>query len=135
MLTSEHSDSFFHKRDPYSPELNVFNSLMPREDVCVSKQSIVGSDNGLWRGRRQASIWTNAGILSIEHLGTNLSETGPTYYTVYSSRFPFGLMNVAASFPSNEILYQMGRNRSNRVSEVHFDQYTLKFPPELQTMF
>ena len=70
----------------------------------------------------------------MEPLGTNFSETGPTHYTLYSSRFPFGLMNAAASFPNNEILYQMGRNRSNRVREVHFDQYTIKFPSELQTM-
>ena len=33
----------------------------------------VGSDNGLSPGRRQAIIWTNAGILLIEPLGTNFS--------------------------------------------------------------
>ena len=36
---------------------------------------IIGSDNGLLLGRRQAIIWTNAGILFIGHLGTKLSET------------------------------------------------------------
>ena len=35
---------------------------------------IIGSDNGLSPGRRQAIIWTNAGILLIETLGTNSSE-------------------------------------------------------------
>ena len=34
----------------------------------------MGSDNGLSPGRRQAIISTNAGILLIGHLGTNLSE-------------------------------------------------------------
>ena len=34
--------------------------------ICVSKLSITGSDNGLSPGRRQAIIWTNAGILLIE---------------------------------------------------------------------
>ena len=29
---------------------------------CVSKLTIIGSDNGLSPGRRQAIIWTNAGI-------------------------------------------------------------------------
>ena len=31
--------------------------------ICVSKLTIIGSDNGLSPGRRQAIIWTNAGIL------------------------------------------------------------------------
>ena len=42
--------------------------------ICVSKLSIIGSDNGLSPGRRQAIIWTNAGILLIGALGTNVSE-------------------------------------------------------------
>ena len=41
--------------------------------ICVGKLTIIGSDNGLSPGRRQAIIWTNAGIL-IESLGTNFSE-------------------------------------------------------------
>ena len=42
--------------------------------ICVSKLNITGSDNGLSPGRRQAIIWTNAGLLSIGPLGTNFSE-------------------------------------------------------------
>ena len=42
--------------------------------ICVSKLTIIGSDNGLSPDRRQASIWTNAGILLIGPLGTNFSE-------------------------------------------------------------
>ena len=42
--------------------------------ICVSKVTIIGSDNGLPPGRRQAIIWTNAEILLIGHLGTNFSE-------------------------------------------------------------
>ena len=34
----------------------------------------IGSDNGLSPGRRQAIIWTNAGILLIWTLGTNFNE-------------------------------------------------------------
>ena len=34
----------------------------------------IGSDNGLSPGRRQAIVWTNAGILLIRILGTNFSE-------------------------------------------------------------
>ena len=42
--------------------------------ICVSKLTIIGSDNGLAPVRRQAIIWTNAGILYIGPKGTNFSE-------------------------------------------------------------
>ena len=42
--------------------------------ICVSKLTIIGSDNGLSPDRRQAIIWTNAGILLIGPLGANFSE-------------------------------------------------------------
>ena len=42
--------------------------------ICVSKLTIIGADNGLSLGWRQAIIWTNAGILLIRALGTNISE-------------------------------------------------------------
>ena len=42
--------------------------------ICVSKLTIIASDNDLLPGRRQAIIWTSAGILLIGPLGTNFSE-------------------------------------------------------------
>ena len=42
--------------------------------ICVNKLTIIDLDNGLSPGRRQAIIWTSAGILLIGHLGTNFSE-------------------------------------------------------------
>ena len=42
--------------------------------ICISKISIIASDNGLSPGRHQAIIWTNAGILLIWLLGTKFSE-------------------------------------------------------------
>ena len=42
--------------------------------ICVSNQTIIGSDNGLSPGRRQAIIWTKGGILLIEPSVTNFSE-------------------------------------------------------------
>ena len=42
--------------------------------ICVGKLTTIGSDNGLSPGRRQAIIWTIAGILLIGPLGTNFSE-------------------------------------------------------------
>ena len=42
--------------------------------ICVSKLGIIGSNNGLSPGRRQAIIWPNVGILLIRPLGTNFNE-------------------------------------------------------------
>ena len=42
--------------------------------MCVGKLTIIGSDNGLSPGRRQAIIWNNARIMLIEPLGTSFSE-------------------------------------------------------------
>ena len=42
--------------------------------ICISKSTIIGSDNGLSPYQRQAIIWTNAGILLIGPLGTYFSE-------------------------------------------------------------
>ena len=62
------------------------NSLMQRKlavilthwgrvtHICISKLTIIGSDNGLSPCRHQAIIWTNAGILLIGPLGTNFNE-------------------------------------------------------------
>ena len=42
--------------------------------IYVGKLTNLGSHNGLSPGRRQAILWTNAGILLIGPLGTNFSE-------------------------------------------------------------
>ena len=60
--------------------------------MCVSKLTIIGSDNGLSHGRRQAIVWTNAGILSIGPLETNVSEILIEIY-----RFSFKKMHLIMS--------------------------------------
>ena len=42
--------------------------------ICVSKLTIIGLDNGLSPGRRQAIIWTNAEMSLIRNLGSNVCE-------------------------------------------------------------
>ena len=42
--------------------------------ICVGNLTIIGPDNGLSPGWRQAIIWTNAWILLIGPWGTNFSE-------------------------------------------------------------
>ena len=50
------------------------NTSRPSSHICVSKLTIIGSNNGLSPGRRQAIISTNAGILLIWPLGSNFNE-------------------------------------------------------------
>ena len=59
--------------------------------ICVGKLTNIDSDNGLAPSRRQAIIWTNAGILLIGPLGTNFSE----------------LIIVIHSFSFNKMLLKM----------------------------
>ena len=42
--------------------------------ICVSKLTIIGSDNGLPPGRRQAIMRRSAGVLLIRPLATNFNE-------------------------------------------------------------
>ena len=42
--------------------------------ICVGNLTMIGSDNGLLPGQRQAIIWTNTGILLIWPLETNFNE-------------------------------------------------------------
>ena len=60
--------------------------------ICVGKITIIGSDNGLSPARRQAIIWTNAGILLIGPLWTNLSEI-----LIGIQTFPFTKMHLKMS--------------------------------------
>ena len=50
--------------------------------ICFSRLTIIGSDNGLSPGRRQAIIWTNAGILLTGPLGTNFREKKKIVLTI-----------------------------------------------------
>ena len=58
----------------YSLVIHVLTHWGRVTHICVIKLIIIGSDNGLSPGRRQAIIWTNAGILLIRPLGTNFNE-------------------------------------------------------------
>ena len=60
--------------------------------ICVSKLTIIGSDNGLSPGRRQAIICTNAEILLIRTLGTNAGEILSEIHT-----FSFTKMHLKVS--------------------------------------
>ena len=57
--------------------------------ICISKLTVIGSDNGLSSDRPQAIIWTNAGIVLIQIFGTNFSEILSKIHT-----FPFKKMHL-----------------------------------------
>ena len=61
--------------------------------ICIGNLTIIGPDNGLSPGRRQAIIWTNAGILLIGPWGTNFSENLSDIHT-----FSFNKMHLKMLF-------------------------------------
>ena len=88
----------------YYPHLN---SLRPSESY-VRQQTIIGSYNGLSPGRRQAiswtcdyslvvSGWTNAGILLIGPLGTNLIES-----EILFEMYPFSAKKIHLKISSGK---------------------------------
>ena len=52
--------------------------------ICGSKLTIIGSDDGLSPGWRQAIIWTNGGILLIRTFRTHFSEIISEILTFHS---------------------------------------------------
>ena len=101
-----------------------FNSLRPSDAyICVGKLTIIGSDNGLSPGRRQAIIWTNAGILLIRPRETNFSEIFIEIYT-----FSFNKMHLKMSSAKwrlfrlclNGLIYSL-----SRYSDFHYKNGTI----------
>ena len=66
-----HSLKAFNRKYTRYLSLTYWGRVM---HICISKITIIGSDNGLSPARRQAIIWTNAGILLIGPWETNFSE-------------------------------------------------------------
>ena len=77
---------------------------------CVGELTIIGSDNGLSPGRRQAIIWTNAGILSTGPLGTNFSEILIEIYTFSLKKIAFEnvFWKMAAILPQPQWVNSLG---------------------------
>ena len=87
--------------------------------IGAGKLTTIASDNGSSPGRRQAIIWTNAGILLIGPLGTNVNEIvieiqtfsfEKKYLEVSSAKWrPFCLglnvLNGSSVDPSAQLIY------------------------------
>ena len=61
--------------------------------ICVGKLTVIGSDDSLSSGQRQAIIWTCAGKVSIGPLETNFSEI-----LIRIQTFSFRKMHLKMSF-------------------------------------
>ena len=106
--------------------------------ICVGNLTIIGSDNGLSPGRRQAITWTNVGILLIGPLRTNFSGMLIEIHTFsfkkihlkMSSRkwWPFCLgLNVLTSMRFTGILFRNDVNHYN-MCENYTIVMTMTFP-------
>ena len=83
--------------------------------ICISKQTIIGSDNGLSPGRSQAIIWTNARILWIQTLGTNFSEISSETHT-----FSFKKMHLKmSSVKWWQLYFGLNVSKWNGITESH----------------
>ena len=71
LIFCRHFQIYFFKRKYLCFYSNSLNFVLESNWLI---NSIIGSDNVLSPGRRQTIIWTNAGILLIGPLGTNVSE-------------------------------------------------------------
>ena len=81
------------------------------KQICVSEIIIIGSDNGLLPGQRQAIIWTNAGILLIGPLGINFSEI-----LIEINTFSFNKMHLKIS-SAKWRLFLLGLNVLRKLKE------------------
>ena len=107
--------------------------------ICVSRLTITGSDNGLSPGRRQAIMWTNAGILLIGPLGTNFSENLIEILTFSftkirlkvssAKRWPFCLDLNVLIIISNSLLYPRHHKQGWVVFLSKLQEYTRHFWP------
>ena len=100
--------------------------------ICVGNLISLGPDNGLSPGRRQAIIWTDAGILLIGLLGTNFSEISIDIHTFSFTKMhlkmssakwrPFCLgLNVLNLLPTNVVSNQAGGH--SKFTDVIIQKY------------
>ena len=72
LLSESFSATKRHNRWKYN--VGEHNIYLRNLTIFILLLTIIGPDNGLLSSRRQAIIWTNAGILLIGNLGTHCSE-------------------------------------------------------------
>ena len=98
--------------------------------TCVSKLTIVGSDNGLSPGRRQAIIWTNDGILSIGPLRNkpqwNINQN--SYISIQENAFENIVCEMAAILSRPQWVKAVEGDRQIWVCNVNAGTWIRKSP-------
>ena len=146
------SENFLGEITPVLSWFQCLNYWGRVTHICLVKLTIIGSDNGLSPERRQAIIWTNAGILSIGPLGTTFREILIKIQTFSLKKIRLKMSSAKCSFrlgfsvlivlwwgkpvmtqiiqtlhpPTEQLFLMMLRN--NNDTEIHFiDDFQLQF--------
>ena len=86
-------------------------------NICISRLTIIGSDNGLSPDRYQAIIWTSAGIFLIIILLTNFSEIWSQNHTFWFKKMH--LKMLSRKFRPSCLILNMSRVNMSRLY-VHY---------------
>ena len=100
--------------------------------ICVGNLTIMGSGNGLSPGRRQAIIWTNAGILLFGPLRTNCSEILIKLHTFSSKKMHLILSSAkwrSFCLGLNVLTHSIPEHNSRHFTE-DIRRYNMPFPEE-----
>ena len=96
--------------------------IIHNRPTYLSKLTIVGSDNGVSPGRRQAIIWTSAGLFLIGPLGTNFNEILIEIHT-----FSFKKMHLKLS-SGRWRPFCLGLNVLNLEEVVALGSFSISYP-------
>ena len=80
--------------------------------ICVSKLTIIGSDNGLSPGQHQAIIWTNAGIFFIGPVKQNSKRVPTDKPRKISVSFQWYFKVKIPNFHDNSECYKTEKRRT-----------------------
>ena len=109
---------------------HVFTHWVRVTHICVSDPTSIGSDNDLSPGRRQAIIWTNAGIFLIGPLGTSFSEI-----VIKMQTFSLRKMRLKMSYAKRQPFCRLGLNVFYVTQTTHACQKTQSVRASAETKF
>ena len=102
--------------------------------ICVRKLTIIGTDNGLSPGRRQAIIWNNAAILLIGTLSNTLQWNRCRYLYIFiqENTFEIFVWKMAAILSRPQCVNVWSHVRSPDTIIVEHTSWCLSFGHHIQ---
>ena len=79
--------------------------------ICISKLTIIGSDNSLLPGRCEAIIWTNAWIFLIGPFGTNFGEILIEIF-IQENAIKMAIRKLASIFPWPQCVKELRNHKT-----------------------